>query len=129
MIDLAVLEGSSFVGLGLARSGLATVRALRAAGIDCIAWDDNAASRDAAAHLGARIADPATIDWSGITALVIGFIFLVRYAVPAVLEAHFAGSLITASVVGIAGVLALVWAAWKLFAWASRALGSGGDHQ
>jgi UDP-N-acetylmuramoylalanine--D-glutamate ligase len=71
MIDLAVLEGSSFVVLGLARSGRATVRALRAAGIDCIAWDDNAASRDAAAQLGARIADPATIDWSGITALVI----------------------------------------------------------
>jgi UDP-N-acetylmuramoylalanine--D-glutamate ligase len=71
MIDLAVLEGSSFVVLGLARSGLATVRALRAAGIDCIAWDDNAASRDAAAQLGARIANPATIDWSGITALVI----------------------------------------------------------
>jgi len=71
MIDLSVLRGSSFVVLGLARSGLATVRALRAAGIDCIAWDDNAASRDAAAQLGARIADPATIDWSGITALVI----------------------------------------------------------
>jgi len=71
MIDLAVLQGSSFVVLGLARSGQATVRALRAAGIDCIAWDDNAASRDAAAQLGARIADPATIDWSDITALVI----------------------------------------------------------
>ncbi len=71
MIDLAILEGSSFVVLGLARSGLATVRALKAAGIDCTAWDDNAASRDAAAQLGARIADPATIDWSGITALVI----------------------------------------------------------
>jgi UDP-N-acetylmuramoylalanine--D-glutamate ligase len=71
MIDLAILEGSSFVVLGLARSGLATVRALRAAGIDCTAWDDNAASRDAAAQLGARIADPATIDWSSITALVI----------------------------------------------------------
>jgi UDP-N-acetylmuramoylalanine--D-glutamate ligase len=71
MIDLAILEGSSFVVLGLARSGLATVRALRAAGIDCTAWDDNAASCDAAAQLGARIADPATIDWSSITALVI----------------------------------------------------------
>jgi UDP-N-acetylmuramoylalanine--D-glutamate ligase len=71
MIDLAVLQGSSFVVLGLARSGLATVRALRAAGIDCIAWDDNAPSREAAAQLGARIADPVTIDWSGITALVI----------------------------------------------------------
>jgi UDP-N-acetylmuramoylalanine--D-glutamate ligase len=71
MIDLAVLKGSSFVVLGLARSGLATVRALRAAGIDCVAWDDNVASRDAAAQVGARVADPATIDWSGITALVI----------------------------------------------------------
>ncbi len=49
MIDLAVLKGSSFVVLGLARSGLATVRALQAAGIDCVAWDDNAASREAAA--------------------------------------------------------------------------------
>lgn len=71
MIDLAVLKGSSFVVLGLARSGLATVRALREAGIDCVAWDDNAASRDAAAQAGARVADPATIDWSGVTALVI----------------------------------------------------------
>lgn len=71
MIDLAVLEGSSFVVLGLARSGLATVRALRKAGIGCVAWDDNAASRDAAAQAGARVADPATIDWSGVTALVI----------------------------------------------------------
>ncbi len=71
MIDLAVLKGSSFVVLGLARSGLATVRALRAAGIACVAWDDNAASRDAAVQAGARVADPATIDWSGITALVI----------------------------------------------------------
>lgn len=62
---------------------------------------------------------------AGIAALVIAFIFLVRFAVPAILEAHFAGSLITASVVGIAGILALVFAAWKLFAWAARALGSG----
>ena len=50
MIDLAILKGSSFVVLGLARSGLATVRALRAAGIDCIAWDDSASSREAAAE-------------------------------------------------------------------------------
>ncbi|TBR20828.1 MAG: UDP-N-acetylmuramoyl-L-alanine--D-glutamate ligase, partial [Reyranella sp.] len=71
MIDLAILKGSSFVVLGLARSGLATVRALRAAGIECVAWDDNVASRDAAAQLGARIVDPASIDWPGVTALVI----------------------------------------------------------
>jgi UDP-N-acetylmuramoylalanine--D-glutamate ligase len=71
MIDLAVLKGSSFVVLGLARSGLATVRALTAAGIDCVAWDDNAASRELAAKMGARVADPATVDWNAATALVI----------------------------------------------------------
>lgn len=59
---------------------------------------------------------------AGLAALVIGFIFLVRYAVPAILEAHFAGSLITASVVGIAGILVLVYLAWRLFRWATRTL-------
>jgi len=71
MIDLAVLRGSTFVVLGLARSGLATVRALRAAGIDCVAWDDNAASREAAARAGARVTELAMVDWSTVTALVI----------------------------------------------------------
>jgi UDP-N-acetylmuramoylalanine--D-glutamate ligase len=71
MIDLAALKGSSFVVLGLARSGLATVRALMAAGIDCVAWDDNEPQRKAAAALGARLVEPAAIDWARITALVI----------------------------------------------------------
>src|SRR6185312_10106612 len=71
MIDLGVLKGSSFAVLGLARSGLATVRALSAAGIDCIAWDDNAASREAADAIGARLVEPAKIDWPKIDALVI----------------------------------------------------------
>src|SRR6202012_666210 len=51
MIDLSALKGSSFVVLGLARSGLATGRALTAARIDCIAWDDNEASRKAGVPL------------------------------------------------------------------------------
>ena len=71
MIDLAVLKGSSFVVLGLARSGLATVRALMAAGIDCTVWDDNASAREAAIDLGATLADPAAIDWSRVDALII----------------------------------------------------------
>ena len=71
MIDLAVLKGSSFVVLGLARSGLATVRALLAAGVDCAAWDDDEPARKAAADAGARLAQPASVDWSGVTALVI----------------------------------------------------------
>jgi UDP-N-acetylmuramoylalanine--D-glutamate ligase len=71
MIDLGALKGSSFVVLGLARSGLATVRALKAAGIDCAAWDDNEGPRQAAAEAGVRLAEPASIDWSKVTALVI----------------------------------------------------------
>src|SRR5215468_3087943 len=71
MIDLGVLKGSSFVVLGLARSGLATVRALLAAGIDCAAWDDNEAPRQAAAAAGVRLAEPSSVDWAKVTALVI----------------------------------------------------------
>lgn len=64
---------------------------------------------------------------AGICALAIGFIVLFRYAVPLVLEAHFVGSLITASVLGIGGVLALVWAAWRLWRWAAPRLNDDGD--
>src|SRR3954464_8877223 len=71
MIDLSVLKGSSYVVLGLARSGLTTVRALMAAGIECVAWDDNPVAREQAAKLGAKLAEPATIEWKNITALVI----------------------------------------------------------
>jgi UDP-N-acetylmuramoylalanine--D-glutamate ligase len=71
MIDLGVLKGSSFAVLGLARSGLATVRALRAAGIDCVAWDDNAPSRAAAAAMGTTLVEPGRVDWPKISALVI----------------------------------------------------------
>ncbi len=59
---------------------------------------------------------------AGIAGLVLAFIFLIRYAVPAILEAHFAGSLITASVVGITGILALCWCAWRLWIWAAASL-------
>src|SRR5215813_13449494 len=71
MIDLGGLKGSSFVVLGLARSGLATVRALETARIPYVAWDDNEAARDAAVATGARLAEPAAIDWSGFSALII----------------------------------------------------------
>ena len=71
MIDLAVLKGSSFVVLGLARSGLATARALAAAGVGCVAWDDNEASRAAAAAAGVALVDPASIDWPRMAALII----------------------------------------------------------
>ena len=71
MIDLSVLKGSSYVVLGLARSGLTTVRALVAAGVEYAAWDDNEASRTAAAQAGVRLVAPDAVDWSKVTALVI----------------------------------------------------------
>jgi UDP-N-acetylmuramoylalanine--D-glutamate ligase len=71
MIDLSVLNGSAYVVLGLARSGLTTVRALMAAGIGCVAWDDNEAARAQAAAMGATLAEPSSIDWSKFAALVI----------------------------------------------------------
>jgi UDP-N-acetylmuramoylalanine--D-glutamate ligase len=71
MIDLSVLNGSAYVVLGLARSGLTTVRALMAAGIGCVAWDDNDAARAQAAAMGATLAEPSSIDWSKFAALVI----------------------------------------------------------
>lgn len=59
---------------------------------------------------------------AGIAGLVIAFIFLIRFLVPVILEARFTGSLITATVVGIAGILLLVWAGWKLWSWAAKSL-------
>lgn len=59
---------------------------------------------------------------AGIAVWVVAFIFLIRYAVPAILAARFAGSLIAATAVGVVGVLFLVWAAWRLWIWASRSL-------
>jgi UDP-N-acetylmuramoylalanine--D-glutamate ligase len=93
MIDLAVLKGSSFVVVGLARSGLATVRALTAAGIDCIAWDDDASSRAEAAKAGARVAELSTVDWSHVTALVMspGIPNLLPQPHPAAVAARAAG--------------------------------------
>lgn len=44
----AVFAGTRFAVLGLARSGLATVRALCAAGAGVVAWDRNETARDAA---------------------------------------------------------------------------------
>jgi UDP-N-acetylmuramoylalanine--D-glutamate ligase len=71
MIDLSVLKGSSYVVLGLARSGLATVRALLAAGVECVAWDDNEPTRRAVAGAGVKLVKPDAVDWPQVTALVI----------------------------------------------------------
>lgn len=61
MIDLsplkASLNGRAIAVVGLGASGLPVIAACRAAGIRCIAWDDNEAARNAAQLAGADIAD------------------------------------------------------------------------
>jgi UDP-N-acetylmuramoylalanine--D-glutamate ligase len=47
--------------LGLARSGLAVVRALRGVGAEPVAFDDEASAVEAAEHLGARRGEPGAI--------------------------------------------------------------------
>ena len=70
MIDLAPLSGSRFAVLGLARSGLATMRALAAAGIAAPAWDDSAQRRAEAEAQGIVLRDPAEWHWPAIDVLV-----------------------------------------------------------
>jgi len=56
--------------LGLARSGLATVRALMAGGNQVIAWDDSRERIADAARIGIPVSDSADFNWHGIAALV-----------------------------------------------------------
>ncbi len=57
---------------------------------------------------------------AGLIALIVAFVFLIRYVVPSILGAPFAASLISAVVVAVLGVLGLCWAAWRLWVWARR---------
>src|SRR5262245_59337766 len=71
MIDLSSLQGSRFAVLGLARSGLAAARALKAAGVDFAAWDDDATRRAQAQNQGFALADPRSLDWNRWDGLVL----------------------------------------------------------
>jgi len=64
--------GKRYAVLGLARSGLATVRALAAAGAHVVAWDSDEAARDAAAAIdGVIVHDPMLLDLTGAAGLVV----------------------------------------------------------
>lgn len=72
MILSTAWKGQRYAVLGLARSGMATVRALAAAGAHVVAWDSNAEARDRAAGIdGVVVHDPATLDLSGAAGLVV----------------------------------------------------------
>jgi UDP-N-acetylmuramoylalanine--D-glutamate ligase len=69
-------RGKRYAVLGLARSGLATVRALVASGAEVVAWDSNAASRAALSpsplgEEGLSLADPVEIDLAGFAGVVV----------------------------------------------------------
>ena len=71
-IALSHLAQRAIGVFGLARSGLATVRAARTGGAARIlAWDDRAAAREAAEALGAEIAEPHQWDWAELDRLVL----------------------------------------------------------
>jgi UDP-N-acetylmuramoylalanine--D-glutamate ligase len=56
---------------GLGRTGLTAARALAAGGAQPVLWDENPASRQAAADDGFEVADLAETDWSALAALVL----------------------------------------------------------
>lgn len=70
MIDLSHLKGETLGVFGLGRTGLAAVKALTAAGVHVVAWDDAEALRPAAAEAGAEIADLAIRPLDDLAAIV-----------------------------------------------------------
>jgi UDP-N-acetylmuramoylalanine--D-glutamate ligase len=71
MIDLRHLKGKRYAVMGLAKSGLATARALIASGVDILAWDDGEQGRAAAQAAGIPLTDLNTSDLAGIDALLL----------------------------------------------------------
>lgn len=70
MIISDAFGGKRYAVLGLARSGLATVRALVASGAAVTAWDSNADAR-AQAGQGVTLADPLSIELAGFDGVVV----------------------------------------------------------
>lgn len=70
MITSPAFRGKRYALLGLARSGLATLRALVASGADVTVWDSREEAR-AMAGEGVRIADPLSIDLAGFDGVIV----------------------------------------------------------
>jgi UDP-N-acetylmuramoylalanine--D-glutamate ligase len=71
MIPVRGFEGRKVAVFGLARSGLAAARALKAGKADVVVWDDRPAARDTARAEGFALEDLAAADWSDLAALVV----------------------------------------------------------
>jgi UDP-N-acetylmuramoylalanine--D-glutamate ligase len=71
MIISDAFRGKRYAGLGLARSGIATVRALLASGAEVVAWDNREEARDELAGAGLSFADPLDIDLTGFDGMIV----------------------------------------------------------
>jgi UDP-N-acetylmuramoylalanine--D-glutamate ligase len=71
MIPVRGFEAKKVAVFGLARTGLAAARALRAGGAEVVVWDENAAARDAAKAEGFALEDLRSADWLKLSALVL----------------------------------------------------------
>jgi len=71
MIPVSTLSGRKVALFGLGGSGLATAQALIAGGAEVVAWDDSAASVEAARAAGIPVADLRDADWSSFATFVL----------------------------------------------------------
>ena len=71
MIPVRGFEAKKVAVFGLARTGLAAARALRAGKADVVVWDENAAVREAAQAEGFVLEDLRSCDWLKLSALVL----------------------------------------------------------
>ncbi|MEX6724087.1 UDP-N-acetylmuramoyl-L-alanine--D-glutamate ligase [Parapedomonas caeni] len=71
MITARVFSGKRYAVFGLARTGLATARALIASGADVLGWDDGDAARRAAAEAGIPLVDLYALDLRGLDGLLL----------------------------------------------------------
>ena len=71
MIAARSFSGKTVAVFGLARTGLASVRALKTGGAHVIAWDDNNSARDAGYESGAEITPWREWAWDSIAALIL----------------------------------------------------------
>jgi UDP-N-acetylmuramoylalanine--D-glutamate ligase len=71
MIRVEQLRDRDVLVFGLARTGIAAARALAAGGARPVVWDDGPKARADGEAQGLALADPATVDWSRLAALVL----------------------------------------------------------
>lgn len=71
MVTLPDLSAYSYYVVGLARSGLGAVKALKKAGATLYAWDDQTDAHIEATRLGAKVLPPHKINWQTLKALVL----------------------------------------------------------